>query len=53
MVFLAVLAAVSLSLLFRPRQQSGFSEAGGFGPGHGSESLMFGANSQAGAPRLH
>ena len=53
MVFLAVLAAVSISMLFRPRPQSGFSEAGGYGRGYGSESLMFGASSRAGAPRLH
>ena len=52
MVVLAVMAAVSLSLVFRPRVQSPFSEAAGYGRGYGSESIMFGANSRAGAPRL-
>ena len=51
-VVLAVMAAVSLSLVFRPRVQSPFSEAAGYGRGYGSESIMFGANSRAGAPRL-
>lgn len=53
MVVLAVIAAVSLSMVFRPRAPSPFSAAGGYGRGHGSESIMFGANSRAGAPRLH
>lgn len=53
MVVLAVMTAVSLAMLFRPRTQSPFSAAGGYGRGYGSESIMFGANSRAGAPRLH
>ena len=52
MVVLAVMAAVSLAMVFRPRRQSPFSEAAGYGRGYGSESIMFGANSRAGAPRL-
>jgi hypothetical protein len=52
MVLFAVMTALALSLVFRPRPQSPFSSAGGFGRGHGSESIMFGANSRAGAPRL-
>jgi hypothetical protein len=52
MVLFAVMTAVALSLVFRPRPQSPFSAAGGFGRGYGSESIMFGANSRAGAPRL-
>jgi len=53
MVVLGVLAAIMLSLLFRPRQPSPFTEHGAFGAGHGSVSVMFGANPRAGAPRLH
>jgi hypothetical protein len=53
MVVLAVMTAVSLAMLFRPRAQSPFSATGGYGRGYGSESIMFGANSRAGAPRLH
>jgi hypothetical protein len=51
MVVVGVLAAIMLSLLFRPRQPSPFTEHGGFGAGHGSVSVMFGANPRAGAPR--
>ena len=53
MVVLGVIMAVSLTMLFRPRAPSPFSEGNGYGKGHGSESLMFGANPRAGAPRLH
>lgn len=53
MVVFAIITALSLSMVFRPRKQSGFSEAGGYGRGHGSESLMFGASPRSGAPRLH
>jgi hypothetical protein len=53
MVVLGVIMAVSLTMLFRPRAPSPFSEGTGYGKGHGSESLMFGANSRSGAPRLH
>ena len=52
MVLFAIITAVSLAMVFRPRPQSPFSEAAGFGRGYGSESIMFGANSRAGAPRL-
>lgn len=52
LVLLAVIAAISTAMLFRPRQPSSFSEHGGFGAGYGSQSLMFGANPRAGAPRL-
>lgn len=52
MVVLGVLAAIFLSLLFHPRKPSPFSEHGGYGTGYGSESVMFGANPRAGAPRL-
>ena len=51
-VALAVLMAVSLVMLFRPRQPSPFTAHGGFGAGHGTQSIMFGANPRAGAPRL-
>ncbi|HXU03113.1 MAG TPA: hypothetical protein VN903_19240 [Polyangia bacterium] len=51
MVVLMILTAVSLLMVFRPRRQSSFSEAGGYGPGHGSESLMFGASPRKGAAR--
>jgi len=52
MVVLAVITVLSLLMVFRPRPQSPFSEQGGYGRGYGSESLMFGADSRAGAPRL-
>ena len=51
MVVLAVLTAISLSLVFRPRPPSPFSEHGGFGAGYGSESIMFGASGRLGATR--
>ena len=52
MLMLAVLAAMVLEMLFRLRPPSPFTEHGGFGAGYGSQSLMFGANPRAGAPRL-
>ncbi len=52
MLVLTVLMALSLIMLFRPRQPSAFSQHGAFGAGHGSQSLMFGAEPRAGAPRL-
>ena len=52
MLVLGVLTAIMLAMLFRPRPPSPFSEHGGFGAGYGSQSLMFGANPRAGAPRL-
>jgi hypothetical protein len=51
MVVVAVMIAVSTLMVFRPRRQSGFSEAGGYGPGYGSESIMFGASGRKGAAR--
>lgn len=51
-VVLGVLAAILLSMLFHPRKPSPFSEHGAYGAGHGSSSVMFGANPRAGAPRL-
>jgi hypothetical protein len=52
MLMLGVLAAIMPSKVFRPRPPSPFTEHGGFGAGYGSQSLMFGANPRAGAPRL-
>ena len=52
MVVLGVLTALLLSMLFRPRQPSPFTNQGAFGAGHGSQSIMFGASPRAGAPRL-
>jgi hypothetical protein len=52
MVAFGVLTAMLMSLLFRPRSPSPFTEHGGFGAGHGSQTIMFGANPRAGAPRL-
>ena len=51
MVVLAVLTAISLSLLFRPRPPSPFTEHGAFGAGYGSQSIMFGASGRRGAAR--
>jgi hypothetical protein len=51
MVVLGVLAAILLSLLFRPRQPSPFTEHGGYGAGHGSDSVMFGASPRPGVAR--
>jgi hypothetical protein len=51
MIVLALLAAISLPFLFRPRRPSSFTEHGAFGAGHGSESLMFGASGRRGAAR--
>ena len=52
MVALAVLGAIFLAMVFRPRAPSPFTAHGAFGPGFGTQSLMFGANPRAGAPRL-
>jgi hypothetical protein len=53
MVGLALAAVLLLSMAFKPRRPSGFTEPGAFGAGHGSISIMFGANPRSGAPRLH
>jgi hypothetical protein len=53
MLVLGVLAAISLSLLFRPRAPSPFTAPGAYGAGHGSMGIMFGASPRAGAPRLN
>ena len=52
MVACGVVTAILLSLLIRPRTPSPFTASGAFGAGHGSQSVMFGANPRAGAPRL-
>jgi hypothetical protein len=52
MVAVGVLTAILLSLLIKPRTPSPFTAHGAFGAGHGSQSIMFGANPRAGAPRL-
>jgi hypothetical protein len=52
LVAFGVLTAILLSMMFRPRPPSPFTEHGGFGAGYGSQSFMFGANPRAGAPRL-
>jgi hypothetical protein len=51
MIVMALLTVISLSLLFRPRHPSPFTEHGAFGAGHGSESLMFGASGRKGAAK--
>lgn len=44
-LLLCTLAAVaSLVGVFRPRAPSPYSEGSGYGPGHGSDSIMFGAD---------
>jgi hypothetical protein len=48
---LGVLMAIMLSMLIRPRQPSPFTEQGGFGAGHGSMGIMFGASPRPGAAR--
>ena len=53
LVLLAVIAAISTAMLFRPRHPSAFTEHGGFGAGYGTQSIMFGANPRSGAPRLN
>jgi hypothetical protein len=53
LLLLAVLAAISTAMLFRPLHPSTFTEHGAFGAGYGSQSLMFGASPRAGAPRLN
>jgi hypothetical protein len=52
MLVLTFLMALSAIVMFRPRQPSPFTQHGAFGAGHGSQSLMFGAEPRAGAPRL-
>ena len=52
MIALAVLAAIFLAMVFRPRPPSPFTSHGAYGPGYGTQSLMFGANPRAGAPQL-
>jgi hypothetical protein len=52
MVAVGVLTAILLSMLLRPRTPSPFTNGGAFGAGHGTQSIMFGANPRAGAPRL-
>ena len=52
LLWLGVLTAIMLAMVFRPRPPSPFTEHGGFGAGYGSQSFMFGANPRAGAPRL-
>ncbi len=52
MVACGVLTAILLSLLIKPRTPSPFTAHGAYGAGHGSQSVMFGANPRAGAPRL-
>ena len=47
-----VLTAILLSMLIRPRSPSPFTSHGAFGAGYGRQSVMFGANPRAGAPRL-
>jgi hypothetical protein len=53
LVLLAVVAAISTAMLFRPRSPSPFTSSGAFGAGYGTQSIMFGANPRAGAPRLN
>ena len=52
MVACGILTAILLSLLVKPRTPSPFTAHGAYGAGHGSQSIMFGANPRAGAPRL-
>jgi hypothetical protein len=51
-VFLMVATALlAIAGIFRPHRPSAFSEHGGYGVGHGTESIMFGANGRKGALR--
>jgi len=52
LVGLGIVMALLLAMLFRPRPPSPFTAHGAYGAGFGSQSLMFGANPRAGAPRL-
>jgi hypothetical protein len=52
MLVAGLLTAILTVMLVRPRAPSPFTEHGGFGAGHGSQSTMFGANPRAGAPRF-
>ena len=47
-----VLTAILLSMVIRPGVPSPFTAHGAFGAGYGRQSVMFGANPRAGAPRL-
>jgi hypothetical protein len=51
LIAMAVLTAIGLAMVFRPKAPSPFTEHGAFGAGHGSVSVMFGASPRAGAPR--
>jgi hypothetical protein len=52
MVGAGLLTAILLAMLIRPKPPSPFTDPGAFGAGYGSQSVMFGANPRAGAPRL-
>ena len=47
-----LVTAVLLSMVLRPASPSPFTAHGAFGAGYGRQSVMFGANPRAGAPRL-
>jgi|KBSMisStaDraftv2_1062788.scaffolds.fasta_scaffold276153_2 hypothetical protein len=51
LLLLAVLAALSTALVFRPRMPSPLTAHGAYGAGHGSESLMIGATARKGAAK--
>jgi hypothetical protein len=48
----ALVTAILFAMVFRPRHPSPFTSHGAYGAGYGSQSVMFGANPRAGAPRL-
>jgi hypothetical protein len=47
-----LLTAILLAMVIRPARPSPFTAQGAFGAGYGRQSVMFGANPRAGAPRL-
>jgi hypothetical protein len=47
-----LVTAILFAMVFRPSHPSPFTSHGAYGAGYGSQSVMFGANPRAGAPRL-
>jgi len=47
-----LLTAILTGMVLRPSRPSPFTAHGAYGAGYGSQSVMFGANPRAGAPRL-
>ena len=51
MALVVLFTVASTFLLFRPRRPSPFTAHGGYGAGHGSMGVMFGASPRYGAAR--